>query len=248
MGTKTHTTYTNYKCTSCGHIIVLLEETMDQRSMYSSASQPSVLQTNKVLRNTYMLLAMTLAFSAVCAGVAMAVGISPMMSLGMTIGAFITLFVVQKKADTSSGIFWVFAFTGLMGASLGYTLNFYLGVAGPGLIMEALGATALVFFALSGYVLTTKKDFSFMGGFLVVGLVVVLVAAIANIFFAVPAVSLAISAAIVFIMSGFILYDTSRIIHGGETNYIRATVSLYLNIYNLFTAILHLLGAFGGDD
>ncbi|MCH2257857.1 MAG: Bax inhibitor-1/YccA family protein [Alteromonas sp.] len=221
---------------------------MDQRSMYSSASQPSVLQTNKVLRNTYMLLAMTLAFSAVCAGIAMAVGISPMMSLVMTIGAFVTLFVVQKKADSASGIYWVFAFTGLMGASLGYTLNFYLGVAGPGLIMEALGATALVFFALSGYALTTKKDFSFMGGFLVVGLVVVLVAAIANIFFAVPAVSLAISAAIVFIMSGFILFDTSRIIHGGETNYIRATVSLYLNIYNLFTSILHLLGAFGGDD
>jgi modulator of FtsH protease len=221
---------------------------MDQRSMYSSASQPSVLQTNKVLRNTYMLLAMTLTFSAVCAGIAMAVGISPMMSLVMTIGAFITLFVVQKKADSASGIYWVFAFTGLMGASLGYTLNFYLGVAGPGLIMEALGATALVFFALSGYALTTKKDFSFMGGFLVVGLVVVLVAAIANIFFAVPAVSLAISAAIVFIMSGFILFDTSRIIHGGETNYIRATVSLYLNIYNLFTSILHLLGAFGGDD
>ena len=221
---------------------------MDPRSMYSSASQPSVLQTNKVLRNTYMLLAMTLAFSAVCAGIAMAVGISPMMSLVMTIGAFITLFVVQKKADSASGIYWVFAFTGLMGASLGYTLNFYLGVAGPGLIMEALGATALVFFALSAYALTTKKDFSFMGGFLVVGLVVVLVAAIANIFFAVPAVSLAISAAIVFIMSGFILFDTSRIIHGGETNYIRATVSLYLNIYNLFTSILHLLGAFGGDD
>lgn len=221
---------------------------MDQRTMYTSASQPSVLQTNKVLKNTYMLLAMTLAFSAVCAGIAMVVGISPLASLGMTIGALITLFVVQKKADSASGIYWVFAFTGLMGASLGYTLNFYLGVAGPGLIMEALGATALVFFALSGYALTTKKDFSFMGGFLVVGLVVVLVAAIANLFFAVPAVSLAISAAIVFIMSGFILFDTSRIIHGGETNYIRATVSLYLNIYNLFTSILHLLGAFGGDD
>jgi modulator of FtsH protease len=191
---------------------------------------------------------MTLAFSAVCAGIAMAVGISPMMSLVMTIGAFITLFVVQKKADSASGIYWVFAFTGLMGASLGYTLQYYLAFAGPGLIMEALGATALVFFALSGYALTTKKDFSFMGGFLVVGLVVVLVAAIANIFFAVPAVSLAISAAIVFIMSGFILFDTSRIIHGGETNYIRATVGLYLNIYNLFTSILHLLGAFGGDD
>jgi modulator of FtsH protease len=221
---------------------------MDQRSMYSSASQPSVLQTNKVLRNTYMLLAMTLAFSAVCAGITMAVGISPIMSLVMTIGAFITLFVVQKKADSASGIYWVFLFTGLMGGSLGYTLNFYLGVAGPGLIMEALGATALVFFALSGYALTTKKDFSFMGGFLVVGLVVVIVAAIANLFFAVPAVSLAISAAIVFIMSGFILFDTSRIVNGGETNYIRATVSLYLNIYNLFTSMLHLLGAFGGDD
>ncbi len=221
---------------------------MDQRSMYASASQTSVLQTNKVLRNTYMLLAMTLAFSAVCAGIAMAVGIGPMMSLGMTIGAFITLFVVQKKAESASGIYWVFLFTGLMGASLGYTLNFYLGVAGPGLIMEALGATALVFFALSGYVLTTKKDFSFLGGFLMVGLVVAIIAGIANIFFAIPAVSLAISAAIVFIMSGLILFDTSRIIHGGETNYIRATVSLYLNIYNLFVSMLHLLGAFGGDD
>ncbi|NMH61057.1 Bax inhibitor-1/YccA family protein [Alteromonas ponticola] len=221
---------------------------MDQRSMYASASQTSVLQTNKVLRNTYMLLAMTLAFSAVCAGIAMAVGITPMMSLVMTIGAFITLFVVHKKADSASGIYWVFLFTGLMGASLGYTLNFYIGVAGPGLIMEALGATALVFFALSGYVLTTKKDFSFLGGFLMVGLVVAIIAGIANIFFAIPAVSLALSAAIVFIMSGLILFDTSRIIHGGETNYIRATVSLYLNIYNLFVSMLHLLGAFGGDD
>ena len=101
---------------------------------------------------------------------------------------------------------------------------------------------------MSGYALTTKKDFSFLGGFLLVGLVVAVVAGIANIFFMVPAVSLAISAAIVFIMSGFILFDTSRIVNGGETNYIRATVSMYLNIYNLFTSILHLLGAFGGDD
>jgi modulator of FtsH protease len=221
---------------------------MNQRSVYTSASQPSVLQTNKVLRNTYMLLAMTLGFSAVCAGIAMSMGISPIASLVMTIGAFITLFVVNKKAESASGIYWVFAFTGLMGASLGYTLNYYLGVAGPGLIMEALGATAVVFFALSGYVLTTKKDFSFMAGFLIVGLVVVMIAAIANIFFAVPAVSLALNAAIVFIMSGFILFDTSRIIHGGETNYIRATVSMYLNLYNLFTSLLHLLGAFGSDD
>ena len=221
---------------------------MDPRSMYSSASQPSVLQTNKVLRSTYMLLAMTLLFSAVCAGNAMAVGISPIMSLGMTIGAFVTLFILNKRAEAASGIAWVFVFTGLLGGSLGYTLNYYVGVGGPGLIMEALGATAIVFFALSGCVLTTKKDFSFMGGFLVVGLVLAIIAMFANIFFQVPAVSLALNAVIVFLMSGFILYDTSRIINGGETNYIRATVSMYLNLYNLFTSLLHLLGAFGGDD
>lgn len=221
---------------------------MDNRTVFTTAAKPSVLETNKVLRNTYMLLAMTLAFSAVCAGIAMAVGISPLASIVMTIGAFITLFILNKKADSAAGIYWIFAFTGLLGGSLGYTLNYYLGVAGPGIIMEALGATALIFFALSAYVLTTKKDFSFMGGFLMVGIMVVIVAAIANIFFAVPAVSLALNAAIVFLMSGFILFDTSRIINGGETNYIRATVSLYLNIYNLFTSLLHLLGVFGGDD
>ncbi|MCP3427441.1 Bax inhibitor-1/YccA family protein [Opacimonas viscosa] len=221
---------------------------MNRDSVYSG-SQPSVLETNKVLRNTYMLLAMTLVFSAVCAGITMAMGIGPMMSLGMTIGAFITLFIVHKKAESASGLFWVFAFTGLLGGSLGFILNAYMGLAnGPALIMQALGGTALIFFGLSAYVLTTKKDFSFMGGFLMVGLMVVVIAAIANIFFAVPAVSLALSAAIVFIMSGLILFDTSRIIHGGETNYIRATVSMYLNIYNLFTALLHLLGAFGSDD
>ena len=222
---------------------------MEQRSMYSSAAQPSVLQTNKVLRNTYMLLAMTLAFSAVCAGISMAVGIGPGAALGMNIAALVMIFFLNKAAESAWGIGFVFAFTGLLGGSLGYTLGYYAGFAnGPELIMQAFGATALVFFALSGYALTTKKDFSFMGGFLIVGLFVVIIAAIANIFFAVPAVSLAISSAIVFIMSGFILYDTSRIIHGGETNYIRATVSMYLNIYNLFVSILHLLGAFGGDD
>jgi modulator of FtsH protease len=128
-------------------------------------------------------------------------------------------------------------------------LNHYAGFpGGSGLILQAFGTTALVFFGLSGYVLTTKKDFSFMGGFLLVGLIVAVVASVANIFLGIPALSLAVSAAIVFIMSGFILYDTSRIINGGETNYIRATVSMYLNIYNLFTSILHLLGFFGGDD
>lgn len=222
---------------------------MEQRGIYSSAAQPSVLETNKVLRNTYMLLAMTLAFSAVCAGITASIGIGPGVAMMMSIAAFVMIFFLNKAAESAMGIWFVFAFTGLLGGSLGYTLSYYAGIpGGPGLIMQAFGATALVFFGLSGYVLTTKKDFSFMGGFLMVGLIVVIIAAIANIFFQVPAVYLAINAAIVFIMSGLILFDTSRIIHGGETNYIRATVSMYLNIYNLFTAILHLLGAFGGDD
>ena len=222
---------------------------MEHRSTYASSAQQSALQTNKVLRSTYTLLSMTLLFSALCAGVTMAIGIGPMASLGMTLGAFVTLFIVHKKANSAAGIGLVFLFTGLLGGSLGFILNRYLGLSnGPELIMQALGGTALVFFALSGYALTTKKDFSFLGGFLMIGLVVVIIAAIANIFFAVPAVSLAISAAIIFIMSGLILFDTSRIINGGETNYILATVSLYLSIYNMFTAMLHLLGAFGGDD
>lgn len=207
------------------------------------------IEINKVLRNTYFLLAMTLAFSAVTAGIAMAMNMSHTMSLVCFVAGFIMLFVVNKKADSASGIFWVFAFTGVMGASLGPMLNMYAGLTnGPTLIMQALGGTALIFFSLSAYALTTRKDFSFMGGFLMVGLVVAIVAMIANIFLAIPALSLAISAAVILIMSGLILFDTSRIINGGETNYIRATVGLYLNVFNIFVHLLSLLGVFGGDD
>jgi modulator of FtsH protease len=240
-----------YKYTINGTVlfILLMEFQMDQRSVYSGSGETSVLQTNKVLRNTYMLLAMTLTFSAICSGITAAMNISPGMALGMNLAALVMIFFLNKASQSSMGILFVFAFTGLLGGSLGYTLNFYAGMQGGSeLIMQAFGATALVFFGLSGYVLTTKKDFSFMGGFLIVGLIVAVVASLANIFFQIPALSLAVSSAIVFIMSGFILYDTSRIINGGETNYIRATVSMYLNIYNLFTSILHLLGAFGSDD
>jgi modulator of FtsH protease len=147
----------------------------------------------------------------------------------------------------------VFAFTGLLGLSIGPTLNYYLAMSNGGqIVMQALGGTAVVFFALSGYVLTTKKDFSFMRGLLVAGLVVVLVALVGSLvagMFGVDigAFSLAISAAIVFLMSGFILYDTSRIVNGGETNYIMATTGLFLNIYNLFLSLLHLIGAFSNE-
>ena len=224
---------------------------MQEKSLYNmnTASAESVLATNKVLKNTYLLLGMTLAFSAVTAGVSMAMGLSHGMGLILSLVGFGLLFFVNRMADTSKGLLAIFAFTGVMGAALGPMLNHYLSMpGGPALVMQALGGTALVFFGLSAYALTTRKDFSFMGGFLIVGLLIAVVASIANIFLGIPALSLTISSAIVLIMSGLILFDTSRIIHGGETNYIRATVSLYLNIYNLFVHMLSLLTALGGDD
>ncbi len=211
-------------------------------------------QVSKVLKNTYALLAMTLLFSACTAGLAMALDISRGMSLIMSLGALALIwFVLPRTANSGAGVGVVFAFTGLLGASLGPMLNHYLGLANGGqIVMQALGGTALVFFSLSAYVLTTRKDFSFMGGFLMTGLIVAIVAALGMMvagFFGVniSGFHLALSAVIVLLMSGFILYDTSRIIHGGETNYIMATTALYLDIYNLFTSLLHLLGALGDD-
>lgn len=209
----------------------------------------AVVSTNRVLRNTYMLLGMTLTFSAVTAGIAIAVGLSHMAGLVLMLVGFGLLFVVNRMADSSKGLLAIFAFTGVMGAAIGPMVGYYLQMQnGPALVMQALGGTAVVFFGLSAYALTTRKDFSFMGGFLMVGLLVAVVAMLANIFLNIPALSLTISAAVVFIMSGLILFDTSRIINGGETNYIRATVGLYLSIYNLFMHLLHLLGALTGND
>ncbi|MEE4108561.1 MAG: Bax inhibitor-1/YccA family protein [Halieaceae bacterium] len=209
----------------------------------------AVVSTNKVLRNTYMLLGMTLLFSAMTAGISMAIGIGQGMALILMLVGFGLLFVVNRMADSSKGLLAIFAFTGVMGAALGPMLSYYLSMpGGPALVMQALGGTAVVFFGLSAYALTTRRDFSFLGGFLMVGLIVALVAMLANIFLNIPALSLTISAAIVFIMSGLILFDTSRIVNGGETNYIRATVGLYLNIYNLFVHLLSLLTALSGDD
>lgn len=206
-------------------------------------------ETNRVLRNTYMLLGMTLAFSAVTAMISMALQLPSIMYLVFVLVGFGLLFVVNRMADTAKGLPAIFAFTGVMGAALGPVLNEFLSMAnGPELVLQSLGGTALIFFGLSAYALQSKRDFSFMGGFLFAGLLVAIVAMIANIFLAIPALSLTISAAIIMIMSGLILMDTSRIVHGGETNYIRATVGLYLNIFNLFVSLLHLLGVFGGED
>jgi len=224
---------------------------MQQKGLYNtgSISIESALGTNKVLKNTYLLLGMTLLFSSVTAGIAMAVGLPQGAALLLVLVGFGLLFVVNRMADSSKGLWAIFAFTGVMGASIGPMLNHYLAMpGGPALVMQALGGTAVVFFGLSAYALTTRKDFSYMGGFLMVGLLVAVVAMIANIFLHIPALSLTISAAVVMIMSGLILFDTSRIINGGETNYIRATVALYLDIYNLFIHLLHLLTALSGDD
>ena len=224
---------------------------MQDKSLHTmtSAGMESVLSTNKVLKNTYMLLSMTLVFSAITASISMAMGLGQGTAMILMLVGFGLLFVVHKTADSSKGIIAIFAFTGVMGASIGPMLTYYLQMPnGPEVVMQALGGTAIIFFGLSAYALTTRKDFSYMGGFLMVGLLVAVVAMIANIFLHIPALSLTISAAVVMIMSGLILFDTSRIINGGETNYIRATVSLYLNIYNLFIHLLHLLSALNGRD
>jgi len=216
----------------------------------SVASRPieSVLSTNKVIRSTYQLLSMTLIFSAFMAYLSISMQASQGMGLVATIAGIVMLwFVLPKTANSASGIPVIFAITGLLGFGIGPMVAYYLAV-NPSIVMTALGGTGVIFLGLSGYALTTRKDFSFMGGFLMVGMLVIIGASLLNIFFGIPALSLTVSAAVVMIMSGFILYETSSIIHGGETNYIMATASLFLSIINLFSALLHLLGALGGDD
>jgi modulator of FtsH protease len=223
---------------------------MNSADRLVSRAQPSILATNKLIRNTYILLSMTLLFSAVTAAMSMAMSVSPGMSMLTTLGALGLIWLVLPRTENSgAGIAVVFAIAGLLGFGLGPMLSYYLAMPnGPQTVATALGGTGLIFLGLSGYALTTRKDFSFMGGFLFMGLIVVLVAMIANIFLEIPALSLALSAIIVLLMSGLILFDTSRIVNGGETNYLRATIALYLDIYNLFIHLLSLLTAFGGDD
>ncbi len=213
-------------------------------------SPEAVLETNKVIRNTYTLLSMTLLFSVVTAAISVALDIrSPGVYLGSVIVAFLMVWLVlPRTANSPAGLVVAFAFTGLLGFGLGPVLNAYLGLSnGPQLIGTALGGTGVIFLGLSGYALTTRKDFSFMGGFLMAGFLVVMVAALANIFMELPAVSLAISSVVILLMAGFILYDTSKMVHDPSTNYILMTVALYMNIYNLFVHLLSLLSAFSND-
>jgi len=222
-------------------------------AQFMTDSRTSTISTNRVLRNTYMLLSMTLLFSASMAAVAMAMN-APYMGFIPLLVSFALIFAISKFKNSGWGIVLVFAFTGILGFALGPVLNHYMASqAGSQTVVTAAGLTGIIFLSLSGYALMSKKDFSFMGGFLIAGMWVVIGSMLlmfVGSFFGwyVSGLQLAISAAVVMLMSGFILFDTSRIINGGETNYIMATVGLYLNIYNLFTALLHLTGALSNDD
>lgn len=209
----------------------------------------SILTTNRVLRNTYALLSITLLFSAVMAAISMAIAPPRMVAMVCTFGALgVMWFLLPKFENSSAGIAVVFLFTGLLGFGLGPMLNHYVGLpGGASIVATAMGGTGVIFLGLSAYVLTTKKSFDFMGGMLMVGFIVVIGAAVLNIFLQIPALSMAVSGGIILLMSGFILFDTGRIINGGETNYIRATTSMFLSIFNLFTSLLHILGIMSDD-
>ncbi|MGL5187383.1 MAG: Bax inhibitor-1 family protein [Plesiomonas shigelloides] len=204
--------------------------------------ETSLLSTHKVLRNTYFLLGLTLAFSAAVATTSMLMG-WPRPGMILTLVGFYGLFfLTQRYANSAKGLVATFALTGFMGYTLGPLLGMFLKAGAGDVILTALGGTALVFFSCSAYVLTTRKDMSFMGGMLTAGAIALLVLMVAGIFLQMPAMHLAISALFVLLSSGMILFETSNIIHGGETNYIRATVSLYVSLYNLFVSLLSILG------
>ncbi|AVR87919.1 Bax inhibitor-1/YccA family protein [Thauera aromatica] len=221
---------------------------MENRITTMHRAEASVLSTNKVIRNTYLLLSLTLAFSALTAGLSVAMGLPHPGILLTLAGYFGLLFLTTKFRNSGLGIVFVFALTGFMGFTLGPIISAYLSLPNGGsIVMQAMAGTAAIFLGLSAYAITTRKDFSFMGGFLMVGILVAFLAGLGAVFFSIPALSLTVSAAFVLLMSGLILYETSNIIHGGETNYVMATVTLFVSIFNLFTSLLHLLG-FASND
>ena len=214
-----------------------------------NARTESVLASNKMIRNTYMLLSMTLLFSALTAGLSLAMRLPHPGMIITLVGYFGLLFLTTKLRNSGWGIASVFALTGFMGYTLGPIIGYYLRLPNGGqTVMMAMAGTAVIFLSLSGYALTTRKNFNFMSGFLMVGILVAFLAGLAAIFLQIPALSLTVSAAFVLLMSGFILFETSNMIHGGETNYVMATVNLYVTIFNLFTSLLHLLGFANSSD
>jgi modulator of FtsH protease len=221
--------------------------TLTNNSINTAAS--SALSTNKVLRNTYALLSLTLLFSAITAGMTMALNL-PHPGILLTLGGYFgLLFATSHFRNSGLGLVFVFALTGFMGYTLGPILNSYLALPNGGqMVMTALGSTAAIFIGLSAYVSITQKDFSFMGSFLFAGILVAFIAGLAAVFFEMPMLSIVVSSMFVLLMSGLILFETSNIINGGETNYIMATVTLFVALFNLFTSLLHLIGFMNSDE
>jgi len=220
-----------------------------ERTVHTSSAK-TALATNSVLRNTYMLLSMTLLFSAIVAGTAMALN-APHPGIIITlVGYFGLLFAVEKTKDSAMGLVSVFALTGFMGYTIGPILNLYINNFSNGgeIVMLALGGTGTIFLGLSTYALASGKRFNQWGGMLFMGILVAFVMSIIAVVFSIPALSMAVSALFVLLMSGLIVYQTGEIVHGGETNYISATVTLFVTIYNLFLSLLQLLGVFMGEE
>jgi modulator of FtsH protease len=215
---------------------------MSNINTYESRSQQSVLQTNKVLRNTYFLLGITLAWSALVAGVAAVLALPHPGIIITLVGFYGLLYLTEKNRNSGLGLVFVFLLTGFMGYTLGPIINYATAGGGSDIVMTALGGTALAFFVTSAYALTTKRDLSFLAGMLLTGFVVLLVAIIANLFLQMPALTLAISAMFILFSSAAIMFTTQQIVNGGETNYISATVTLYVSIYNIFISLLNILG------
>ena len=219
-----------------------------QSRIVVNSQEESLLSTHKVLRNTYFLLGLTMAFSAVVAYISMSLNLPYPNLIVLLVGFYGLLFVTNRLANSAWGILAAFAFTGFMGYTIGPILNMYVARGMEDLIMLAFAGTAIVFFACSAYVLTTKKDMSFLSTAIFSLFIVLLLGIVASFFFQIPALAVVISALFVVFSTMTILYETSNIIHGGETNYIRATVSIYVSIYNLFISLLRLLSIFSSDD
>jgi len=219
-----------------------------QSRIVVNSQEESLLSTHKVLRNTYFLLGLTMAFSAVVAYISMSLNLPYPNLIVLLVGFYGLLFVTNRLANSAWGILAAFAFTGFMGYTIGPILNIYVARGMEDLIMLAFSGTAIVFFACSAYVLTTKKDMSFLSTAIFSLFIVLLLGIVASFFFQIPALAVGISALFVVFSTMTILYETSNIIHGGETNYIRATVSIYVSIYNLFISLLRLLSIFSSDD
>ena len=219
-----------------------------QSRIVVNSQEESLLSTHKVLRNTYFLLGLTMAFSAVVAYISMSLNLPYPNLIVLLVGFYGLLFVTNRLANSAWGILAAFAFTGFMGYTIGPILNIYVARGMEDLIMLAFAGTAIVFFACSAYVLTTKKDMSFLSTAIFSLFIVLLLGIVASFFFQIPALAVGISALFVVLSTMTILYETSNIIHGGETNYIRATVSIYVSIYNLFISLLRLLSIFSSDD